>query len=285
MCRVLEVSKSGYYNWLANKDKGPTPTQERRADVKEKISEFFHESHGTYGAVRILKDLLAAGYKVSERTVGRYMAQMGLKATPKSPFTVTTDSKHNEPIYDDLLQQNFEVDGPNQVWVSDITYVWSTEGWVYLAIVLDLYSRKIVGWYAADHMRKELVLNALNMAIASRKPGKNLIIHSDRGSQYASVDYREKLEEINALGSMSRKGNPFDNACAESFFATIKKEMIYRRRFDKRKDIIQAINWYVVSFYNEMRRHSNNDYLSPNQFERGEPEIDSSQLESYLKAS
>lgn len=285
MCNVLKVSTSGYHKWLRKKASGLTPTQVRKAEIKQKISEYFHESYGTYGAVRIHRDLLADGYKVSERTVGRYMAQMGLKATPKNPFTITTDSKHNQPVYEDLLQQNFEVDGPNQVWVSDITYVWSTEGWVYLAVVLDLYSRKIVGWYASNHMRKELVLNALKMAISARKPDEGLIVHSDRGSQYASIDYREELNNINAIGSMSRKGNPYDNACAESFFATLKKELIYRRNFEKRKHIIQAINWFIVSFYNEKRRHSNNNYLSPNQFERGEPEIDSNCLESYLKVS
>jgi len=282
MCHVLEVSTSGYYKWLAKQESGPTETEKRRKELKQKIRQFFHESFGTYGAERLHKDLLDAGYRVSERTVGRYMQQMGLKAIPDNPYTVTTDSNHNYPIYEDLLEQDFEVEKPNQVWVTDITYIWTTDGWLYLAIVLDLYARKVVGWHAADHMRKDLVLNALAMAVASRQPDEGLIVHSDRGSQYASHDYREKLADIEALGSMSRKGNPFDNACAETFFATIKKELIYRRVFMNRKETIKVVNWYISSFYNENRRHSKNGYLSPNQFERGESKIDAKKLESYL---
>lgn len=281
MCHVLEVSTSGYYKWLTKKESGATETEKRRQELKQKIHQFFHESFGTYGAKRLHKDLLAAGYKVSERTVGRYMQQMGLKAIPDSPYTVTTDSNHNDPIYEDLLEQNFEVDKPNQVWVTDITYIWTTNGWVYLAIILDLYARKVVGWHVADHMRKDLVLTALTMAVASRQPNKGLIVHSDRGSQYASHDYREELADIGALGSMSRKGDPFDNA-AETFFATIKKELIYRRNFMRKKETIKVVNWYISSFYNENRRHSKNGYLSPNQFERGESKIDSEKLEAYL---
>ena len=282
MCRVLKVSTSGYYNWIANKTKEPTEMAVRREKIKQKIYQFFHESFGTYGAIRIQRDLLAAGYKVSERTVGRYMHQMGLRAVPNNPYTVTTDSDHEDPIYENLLQQSFEVNEPNKVWVTDITYIWTTEGWLYLVVVLDLYARKIVGWQAADHMRKELVLNALKMAIESRKPSEGLIVHSDRGSQYASLAYREELDKIDALGSMSRKGNPFDNACAESFFATLKKELIYRRGFMKRDQATSVINWYISAFYNERRRHSSNGFLSPNQFERGEPEINTGLLESYL---
>lgn len=282
MCRVLEVSRSGYYNWLVQKRKEVTERQKRREEVQCKIYKFYHESFGTYGATRIHKDLLADGYKVSERTVGRYMQEMGLRAIPLNPYTITTDSNHEEPIFEDLVQQDFEVSEPNQVWVSDITYIWTAEGWLYLAIILDLYSRKIIGWYAADHMRKEIVLNALRMAIDSRQPGEGLIVHSDRGSQYASLDYREELTTIKALGSMSRKGNPFDNACAETFFATIKKELIYRRSFMKRTETISLINWYISSFYNERRRHSTNGYLSPNQYERGHYELDTIHMESYL---
>lgn len=284
MCEVLEVSRSGYYKWINKKLSDPTTTELRRTEIKELIVRIFHESYGTYGAVRIHKELLGSGIKVSERTVGRYMNSLGLTASPNSPYTITTDSNHNHPIFENLLRQNFKANKPNQVWVSDITYIWTTEGWIYLAIILDLYSRKIVGWHVADHMQKELPLLALQMAISSRKPGKDLIIHSDRGSQYASHDYREKLEEIDALGSMSRKGNPYDNACAETFFATIKKELVYRRKYKKKAEAISSINWYIVSFYNEKRRHSHNNYLSPNQFEGGEPEISDTNLIPYLLA-
>jgi len=284
MCKVLGVSRSGYYNWLKRQQEGPTKTQKRRKELKKKITQLFHENLGTYGAPRLHKALLADDYKVSEKTVGRYMRQLGLRAIPEKPYTATTDSDHNDPIFDDLLQQDFEVEKPNQVWVSDITYVWTTEGWVYLAIVLDLYARKVVGWHAADNMRKDLPLNALKMAVALRQPGKDLIHHSDRGSQYASNDYTDELLAIDALGSMSRKGNPYDNACAETFFATLKKEYIYRRTFSTRDEVIKGINWYISSFYNERRRHSHNDYLSPNQYERGEFEKDSESLDSYLLA-
>nr|WP_245741916.1 IS3 family transposase [Pisciglobus halotolerans] len=267
MCEVLNVSRSGYYNWIAEKQKEPTKRQLYREELKQKITKFFHESLGTYGAPRIHKDLLAAGYIVSEKTVGRYMREMNLYATPLESFVVTTDSDHEQPIFENLLKQKFETKQPNEVWVSDITYIWNGEGWVYLAAVLDLYSRKIVGWQTGDHMKKELALEALDMAINLRQPEKGLIHHSDRGSQYASHNYRDKLEEIGALGSMSRKGNPYDNACIESFFATLKKELVYRRKFLTREEAVQTVNWYISVFYNEKRRHSKNNYLSPNEFE------------------
>lgn len=272
---MLGVSRSGYYHWIATEKADQTEKEKQREKVKQTIRQYFHESYGTYGARRIHADLKEAGYKVSERTVGRYMKHMGLRATPMESYTITTDSTHHEPIYDNLLKQNFEVERPNQVWVSDLTYIWSGEGWVYLAIVLDLYSRKMVGWCAADHMQKELPLIALKMALTSRKPDKELIVHSDRGSQYASKEYREALEGVGALGSMSRTGNPYDNACAETFFATLKKELIYRRDFPKRAEVVAAVNWYIGCFYNEKRRHSHNDQLSPNQFERGEAKRES----------
>lgn len=268
MCRVLEVSRSGYYDWLKRKEVPFTLRQKKREENKQKIKQFFHESFGTYGAVRIHKDMEDAGIEISERTVGRYMQSLGLKAIPTEPYTVTTDSNHEDPIFEDLLQQNFEAEHPNQIWASDITYIWTPEGWVYLAATLDLCSRRAIGWYAADHLKKELTLNALNMAVATRQPEKDLIHHSDRGSQYASNAFREELKIIGAQGSMSRKGNPFDNACVESFFATLKKELIYRRTFKTKREVIQAINWYISAFYNEKRRHSKNDYLSPNQYER-----------------
>jgi len=284
MCSVLTVSKSGYYNWLNNKKKEPTETQLYREKMKQKIAQFFHESLGTYGAPRIHQDLLDEGYELSEKTVGRYMKEMGLRALPSEPFVITTDSNHAEPIFDDLLQQNFEADKPNDVWASDMTYIWTMEGWVYLAAVIDLYGRKVVGWQAADNMRTELPLSALKMARGLRKPDDGLIHHSDRGSQYASKDYRKELQEMGARGSMSRKGNPYDNACVESFFATLKKEWVYRRKFKTKAEAIQSINWYISAFYNEQRRHSKNGYLSPNQYERKRQEITHSSSSSNLRA-
>lgn len=284
MCRVLEVSRSGYYKWLKNRSNTPSDFEKRKQIILDLIKRLFHDSLGTYGAPRIHKDLLAAGYKVSIRTVGRYMRELGLRAFPKAPYTVTTDSDHAHPVYDNLLTQQFETDAPNKVWVSDITYIWTEEGWVYLATVLDLYSRKIVGWNMADNMRTDLPLMALKKAITTRQPQAGLIHHSDRGSQYASSQYRETLDSIQASGSMSRTGNPYDNACAESFFATLKKEFVNPRKFKTRKEAIQRINWYIGHFYNEKRRHSRNDYLSPNQFERGETELSEESLISFLLA-
>lgn len=273
MCEVLEVSRSGYYNWLKMKQKELTENQLYRQKVRQKIFQFFHESFGTYGAPRIHKDLAANGYFVSEKTVGRYMSEMGLRAIPSEPFMITTDSNHSQPIFENLLHQDFETNQPNEVWVTDMTYVWTWEGWIYLAAILDLYSRKVVGWHIADHMRTEVPLRALKMAVDLRKPGKGLIHHSDRGSQYASKEYRKALEAFEAVGSMSRTGNPYDNACSESFFATLKKELVYRKQFKTKAEAIQTINWYISAFYNEKRRHSSNNYLSPNQYERQQPKI------------
>lgn len=273
MCEVLEVSRSGYYNWLQTKQKELTENQLYRQKVRQKTVQYFHENFGTYGSPRIHKDLIANGYSVSEKTVSRYMNEMGLRAIPSKPFMITTDSNHSQPIFENLLQQDFEVDQPNKVWVTDMTYIWTWEGWLYLAVILDLYSRKVVGWHIADHMRTELPLWALQMAVNLRQPSKGLIHHSDRGSQYASKEYREALDDIDAIGSMSRTGNPYDNACSESFFASLKKELVYRRQFKTKAEGIQTINWYISAFYNEKRRHSSNNYLSPNQYERQQPKI------------
>lgn len=267
MCSVLDVSKSGYYKWLKQKDREPTTRELYRDEVKMKIRQFFYESTGTYGARRILADLVEAGYSVSEKTVGRYMREMGLRATPIEEFVFTTDSSHSLGVYPNLLNRKFDVDQPNKVWTGDITYIWTREGWLYLAMILDLYSRLVVGWSIADNMRTELPLEALDMAIKLRKPEEGLIHHSDQGSQYASKEYISRLNEIKAYISMSRKGTPYDNATSESFFATLKKELIYRRDFSTRKEAIEAVTWYIASFYNKRRRHSHNNYLSPEQFE------------------
>jgi transposase InsO family protein len=271
MCQVLKVSTSGYYKWLKLQSSLPSEKEKYRVEIQQKISKSFHESFGTYGSPRVHADLIDWGYTISQKTVARIMSEMGLKATQKEKFVVTTDSDHDLNVYPNILKRQFKVKEPNRVWVTDITYIWTLEGWVYLASVMDLFSRKIVGWSLADHMKKELVIQAMNMAIIQRKPGKELIHHSDRGSQYCSHDYIDILKEKEMIISMSKKGDPYDNACIESFHATIKKELIYRRRFKKRVEAIKAVNYYISSFYNERRKHSTLGNSSPSQFERNHP--------------
>jgi putative transposase len=267
MCKVLRVSKSGYYNWLKNQDREPTKREAKRKELKQKITKLFHENFGTYGSPRIHDDLIDEGYTVSQKTVARLMQEMGLRATPEEKYVVTTDSDHDLRIYPNLLNQNFTVNEPNKVWVTDITYIWTIEGWVYLASVMDLFSRKIVGWSQGSNMKKELPLNALKMAKTTRQPEEGLIHHSDRGSQYCSNKYVEELNESKMNISMSRTGNPYDNACIESFHATIKKELIYRRRFKTRAEAIKAVDYYIGNFYNKRRKHSTLGYCSPSNFE------------------
>lgn len=269
MCIVLKVSPSGYYKWQKNQNNNPPSKKETyRLEVQQKISKSFHGSYGTYGSPRVHDDLVEWGYIISQKTVARIMKEMGLRATPIERYVVTTDSNHGLNIYPNLLKREFDVEEPNKVWVSDITYIWTLEGWVYLSSVMDLFSRKIVGWSLASHMKKELTIQALNRAIISRQPDEGLIHHSDRGSQYCSHDYTDILKDQKAQISMSRKGDPYDNACIESFHATIKKDLIYRRRFKTKAEAVKAINHYISSFYNEKRKHSTLGNCSPNKYEK-----------------
>jgi putative transposase len=267
MCKVLKVSTSGYYKWLGEEEKR-NQAREEREKINQQIRICFIESHKTYGSPRIKEELKARGVLLCERTIGKRMKEMGLHATSKTPFVVTTDSNHQYPIYPNLLERQFMVDTPNTVWVTDITYIWTMQGWLYLASVMDLFSRKIVGWSIAATMKKELPLEALKQAIMLREPGEGLIHHSDRGSQYCSNEYTELLTESKMKGSMSRKGDPFDNACIESFHATIKKELIYRFKWETREGAIQAVRHYIDQFYNTRRRHSTLGYVSPVDFEK-----------------
>ncbi|MGP6140227.1 IS3 family transposase [Jeotgalibaca sp. A127] len=269
MCEALGVSSSGYYDWFRRQQEGPTERQAHREKLKERITHFFHTRLGMYGAPpRIWRDLLEDGCEVTERMVSRLMAELGLRACPPAKYLATTDSDHSSPVYPNLLRQDFETDQPNKVWVSDMTYIWTGEGWLYLSAVMDLFGRKLVGWGTTDHLRTEGPLAALEMAILFRQPGEGLIHHSDRDSQYASKDYVAALQGIQAKISMSRKGNPYDNACIESFFASLKKEIVYRWDFKTKAEAIQRINWYISEFYNPVRRHSHNGYLSPDRFEQ-----------------
>lgn len=268
MCEVLEVSPSGFYKWLKNQNEPPTEKEVYRNEINQKISKSFHESMGTYGSPRVHDDLVEWGYIISEKTVARRMKELGLSATPKGKFVVTTDSNHGLKVYPNLVKRNFIVEKPNQIWVVDITYIWTLEGWLYLASVMDLFSRKIVGWSLGSNLKKGLAISALNMATISRQPPEGLIHHSDRGSQYCANDYIDELIEHEMQISMSKKGDPYDNACIESFHATIKKDLIYRRRFTTRAEATKAINSYITNFYNEKRKHSTLGNCSPNQFER-----------------
>jgi putative transposase len=268
MCEVLGVSTSGYYKWKSKQLNGETDREKKKNELKQKISKSFHESLGTYGSPRVYDDLIEWGYTVSQKTVARYMQEMGLKAIPTEKYVVTTDSDHDLPIYPNLIKRTFNVDTPNTVWVADITYVRTLEGWMYLASIMDLFSRKIVGWSQGATMKKELTLEALEMALTTRRPPEGLIHHSDRGSQYCSKDYTEALNDNGIQISMSKKGDPYDNACIESFHATIKKELIYRFRFETRAEASRAINYYISSRYNERRKHSTLGYRSPSNYER-----------------
>nr|WP_246589119.1 IS3 family transposase [Desertibacillus haloalkaliphilus] len=265
MCEVLKVSKSGYYKWLKKEESNQ---EKKKKKLMAIIRSLFFQNREVYGSPRITRELHKKGIHLAERTVGRYMLEMGLRAIPEQRFVMTTDSNHRNPIYPNLLNREFHADQPDRIWVTDITYIWTLKGWLYLATVMDLYSRKIVGWSMDKVMTKELPLKALNRAIQSRNPSENLIHHSDRGCQYTSKEYISRLQEYNIQISMSRKGNCYDNACMESFYATLKKELIYRRKFVSREEANNAIWKYIMSFYNERRSHSTIGFVSPNEFER-----------------
>lgn len=268
MCEVLGVSKSGYYNWLQKQVAPLTEREEKEIEITQKVHQSFHESFGTYGSPRILKDLQEWGYVLSQKKIANLMRELGLCAVIPKQYQQTTNSNHNHFVFPNLVKRQFNVKAPNQVWVADITYIRTMQGWLYLASIMDLYSRKIIGWSIADHMKEELVLQALEQALQIRKPPAGCIHHSDRGVQYCSNAYTNLLKENNMKISMSKKGDPYDNACIESFHSTIKKECIYRQRFQTKREAKQVIQAYIIQFYNEKRRHSTLGYVSPNQYER-----------------
>nr|WP_244898654.1 IS3 family transposase [Staphylococcus lutrae] len=265
MCKVLGVSKSGYYDWK----KRPASSQQKRRDrLKKEIYKVYIGSQKRYGSPKITKELMKEGIKISQRTVTRLMKEMGIRSITKKKYKATTDSKHNLPIYPNLLNQQFKVEKPGVVWVSDITYIYTREGWVYLATVMELFSRRIIGWSMSNRMTKDLVISALERAFTAQKPTAGLIHHSDRGSQYASIEYQNILRENEIITSMSRKGNCYDNACIESFHSIIKKELIHHCNFQTRNEAMFSIIEYIVTFYNSKRIHSTLNYLSPLEFEK-----------------
>jgi putative transposase len=265
MCSVMQVSRSGYYKWVNRK---PSEQEKRRKKLIKRIQHHYYAFKKRYGSIKVAEKLRAEGWVVSTKTVSRLMKEMGLRSITVKKYKATTNSKHSQPVYDNVLNRQFKPEAPNRVWVTDITYIATLQGWVYLASVMDLYSRKIVGWALSDRMTKELVLEAFDKACKRQQPPKGLIHHSDRGSQYASVEYRTRLESNQMIGSMSRKGNCYDNACIESFHSIIKKELIYQTKFKTRQQAYDAIYEYIELEYNRIRIHSSIGYHTPHQYEK-----------------
>jgi len=265
MCRFLSVSRSAYYDWLEH---SPTAFEKEDAELIEIIKDLFKNSRENYGTRRLKKDLRKKGWHISRRRIARLMRMASLACKTKRKFKATTDSKHGLPVAPNLLDRQFSAAQPNQKYVGDITYIHTQEGWLYLAVVIDLYSRQVVGWSMSECMQAKLVNDALVMALWQRKPGKGLIWHTDRGSQYASASHRALLNEHGIIQSMSRKGNCWDNAVAESFFHTLKTELIHHQRYPTRAEAKQDIFEYIEVFYNRERFHSANNYLSPVDYER-----------------
>ena len=264
LCNALGVSTSGYYAWCKRQ-----PCQRELDDVKllEVIKELFKTHRQTYGSPRIHYALKDLGYEVGEKRVARLMRENGLSATPKRAWRcVTTRSNPNHVVAVNELDRDFTATEVNEKWVTDVTFVYTEEGWLYLAPMIDLYNREVVGWAMSDSNDTALTLNALNMALSEKNPPEGLVHHSDRGSNYTANDYREALSGRDIKISMSRKGNCWDNAVAESFFATIKKELIHRYHFKTRREAASAIFEYIEVFYNRVRKHSHLGYTSPVQF-------------------
>jgi putative transposase len=260
----MGVSRSAYYGWLHS---SPTRREQADAELTPVIQAIFTKSRATYGTRRIRQSLLRQNLSVGRRRIGRLMGAAGLACKTKRKFKATTDSKHNLPVADNLLDRQFTADKPDQVYAGDITYIHTQEGWLYLAVVIDLFSRQVVGWSMAEHMRASLVNDALVMALWKRKPGKGLLWHSDRGSQYASTSHRKLIKHFGIRQSMSRKGNCWDNAVSESFFHTLKTELVHHRHFQTRAEAKQEIFEYIEIFYNRERLHSANNYWSPVDYE------------------
>jgi len=263
-CALFGVSASGFYAW---KRRGPSRRQLDDMVLLAHIRSQFAISHESYGSPRMHVELRENGVAVGRHRVARLMRENGLKALQKRRFKKTTDSAHGGPVAPNVLEQDFAAERPDQKWGADISYIWTAEGWLYLAIVVDLFSRRIVGWATSDRMKKDLALTALNRALAVRRPAAGIIHHSDRGSQYCSDAYRKLLADHKIVVSMSGKGNCYDNAMVETVFKTIKSELIWRTIWQSRRQADIAIGRYIDGFYNPIRRHSALGYKSPCRFE------------------
>jgi transposase InsO family protein len=264
-CHVLEVSRSGYY---ASLERAPSPRALRQEELVGKIRQVHAQSRQAYGSPRVHRQLVAAGECVCENTVAKLMESEAIRARARRKFVPrTTDSAHGQPVARNLLDRQFEAALPNTRWAADITYIPTDEGWLYLAGVMDLCSRKIVGWSMADHMETPLVADALAMAVMRRSPGEGLLHHSDRGSQYASEDYQHRLQQCGMVPSMSGTGDCWDNAAMESFWATLKTELVHHEHYATREQARRSIFEYIEVFYNRKRLHSALGYRSPEAFE------------------
>ena len=266
-CAVLEVSISGYHAWK----RGGTPDRKRMTDAQmlALIQAIHRELKGAYGSPRMVRELRDRGLPASKERVERLMRENGIRARHKRRFKATTDSKHSLPIAPNLLARDFTPAKPNQVWTADMTYIWTDEGWLYLAVVLDLFNREVVGWSIKPRMTADIVIDALAMAWFRKKPASGLVHHSDRGSQYASHAFQARLEEYGMVCSMSRKGNCWDNAPTESFFNSLKNERVHGTRYSTRAAAEVDLFDYIEPFYNRTRQHSTLGYASPVNFLEG----------------
>jgi len=260
MCRVLEVSRSGYYSYLRH---GLSQRNEENKRFVSKIKEIWKWSRGIYGSPRITAELKARGFSCGENRIARLMRENGIKARTRKKFRITTKSDHTLPMAADLVRRDFSASVINQLWLSDITYIWTWEGWMYLAAVMDVYNRQIVGWSLSDRLSKALVVSALQKALQERNPCSGLIFHSDRGSQYASDKVKKILKAWQIQQSMCNKGNCFDNAMMESFFSSLKKELVHLMTFHSKDQARRSIFEYIEIFYNRQRRHSALNQKSP----------------------
>ncbi len=265
MCNVLQVSPSGYYDWQGRE---PSVQQQRRAKIAQAAARAYFESHRIYGYRKVCEELAEQKMTCCPETIRRVLRELGLFSRTKRKFVVTTDSHHSQPVAENLLDRNFTATAPNQKWLTDITYVPTREGWLYLATVLDVFSRRIVGWSMSERIDTELVKSALHLATTQRSPGPGLLHHSDRGVQYASDIYQQTLDELGIVCSMSRKGNCWDNAMMESFFGSVKTEWVYGKDYQTREEAKNDLFKYIEVFYNRQRRHASLGYLSPAEFER-----------------
>jgi len=264
MCELLRVSRGGFYAWLTRK---PSKREQANKALDTKIKSIFEKNKQRYGSPRITRELKKQKELCSHTRVANRMKVMNIKAIAKKKFKVTTDSEHSLPIFKNVLNRDFSATKINQKWCGDITYIRTNEGWLYLAVIIDLYSRAVIGWSMNHRMNKALVCDALTMALFRRKFPKDVIVHTDRGSQYCSIRYQNLLKNNRLIGSMSRKGNCWNNAIAESFFHTLKVELVYTQQYATREEAKQSIFQYIEAYYNQLRSHSSIDYKAPFEFE------------------